>query len=306
MGFREEIATLTTRVATQFKTVGTLTGALASLTTTDKSSLVAAINEVRAGIAGAGATIDDVTASSITVYSSTKTNAQIAAATAALVASSPTALDTLNELAAALGNDPNFATTIGTALGSRVRFDASQTLTGPEQTQARANIGAGTSSLVLGTTAGTAAAGNDGRLSDARTPLAHTHTLANISDASSVGRTLVAAADASAMRAITGAGTSNLVIGVTGGTAADAGTLATSLAGKSNTGHTHTGAEVAAGTTSALGTLQLATPAQTTTGTDATLATTPAGVKTVTDTLATKTEIGTATNFVATFEAALL
>ncbi len=36
---------------------------------------------------------------------------------AALVGSSPEVLDTLNELAAALGNDPEFATTITNALG---------------------------------------------------------------------------------------------------------------------------------------------------------------------------------------------
>ncbi|HCP1766437.1 TPA: prophage tail fiber N-terminal domain-containing protein [Escherichia coli] len=38
---------------------------------------------------------------------------------AALVASSPEALDTLNELAAALGNDPNFATTVTKALAGK-------------------------------------------------------------------------------------------------------------------------------------------------------------------------------------------
>jgi hypothetical protein len=36
-----------------------------------------------------------------------------------LVASAPTTLDTLNELATALGNDPNFATTVTTALGNK-------------------------------------------------------------------------------------------------------------------------------------------------------------------------------------------
>ncbi|MNJ47647.1 hypothetical protein D3C77_428110 [compost metagenome] len=40
------------------------------------------------------------------------TSAFVQSAIAALVASSPGALDTLNELAAALGNDPNFATTV--------------------------------------------------------------------------------------------------------------------------------------------------------------------------------------------------
>ncbi|ELM1616824.1 tail fiber protein, partial [Escherichia coli] len=38
---------------------------------------------------------------------------------AALVGSSPEALDTLNELAAALGNDPNFATTVTKALAGK-------------------------------------------------------------------------------------------------------------------------------------------------------------------------------------------
>ena len=52
------------------------------------------------------------------------------------------ALDTLAELAAALGNDPNFSATLATQIANRVRFDAAQTLTAPQQTQARANIGA--------------------------------------------------------------------------------------------------------------------------------------------------------------------
>jgi hypothetical protein len=45
------------------------------------------------------------------------TTAYIATAVANLVDSSPTTLDTLNELAAALGDDPNFATTTATAIG---------------------------------------------------------------------------------------------------------------------------------------------------------------------------------------------
>lgn len=48
------------------------------------------------------------------------TTAFSAAAIAALVASSPATLDTLNELALALGNDPNFATTITTLIGTKI------------------------------------------------------------------------------------------------------------------------------------------------------------------------------------------
>ncbi|EBH8904451.1 phage tail protein, partial [Salmonella enterica subsp. enterica serovar 6,7:b:-] len=48
------------------------------------------------------------------------TTAFVRAAIAALVDSSPGALDTLNELAAAIGNDPNFATTMTNALAGKM------------------------------------------------------------------------------------------------------------------------------------------------------------------------------------------
>lgn len=100
------------------------------------------------------------------------TTAYARAEIAALVASSPATLDTLDELAAALGDDPNFATTLATALGTKealanknaasgyAGLDASSKLNGAQQ--------------VYGTAANTAAQGNDARLSDARTPTAHT------------------------------------------------------------------------------------------------------------------------------------
>ncbi len=49
-----------------------------------------------------------------------QTAAQVASAIAAVVDSSPATLDTLNELAAALGDDPNFAATTATAIGLRL------------------------------------------------------------------------------------------------------------------------------------------------------------------------------------------
>ncbi|MDD9037407.1 phage tail protein [Escherichia coli] len=48
------------------------------------------------------------------------TTAFVKAAVAEMVGSSPEALDTLNELAAALGNDPNFATTVMSALAGKM------------------------------------------------------------------------------------------------------------------------------------------------------------------------------------------
>ncbi|WYW02467.1 tail fiber protein [Pseudomonas phage vB_PpuM-Lauda] len=60
---------------------------------------------------------------------SVATTAFVKLAIAALIDSSPGALDTLNELAAALGDDPNFATTVNNAIALRATID-SPTFTG--------------------------------------------------------------------------------------------------------------------------------------------------------------------------------
>lgn len=59
----------------------------------------------------------------------------------ALINSAPATLDTLKELADALGSDPNFATTVSTALGNRLRVDTdAQGLNGTQKTNAKTNI----------------------------------------------------------------------------------------------------------------------------------------------------------------------
>ncbi|MHA6196812.1 phage tail protein [Pseudomonas wadenswilerensis] len=63
-------------------------------------------------------------------------------AIAGLVGSSPAALDTLNELAAALGNDPNFATTMTNALAGKLNV-ANANMTGVP-TCSTANLGSST------------------------------------------------------------------------------------------------------------------------------------------------------------------
>ena len=52
-------------------------------------------------------------------YTKAETNQQISTATAALVDQAPETMDTLNELAAALGDDPNFATTVSNQIGTK-------------------------------------------------------------------------------------------------------------------------------------------------------------------------------------------
>ena len=100
------------------------------------------------------------------------------------------------------------STTVGRAL-----------LTAADAAAARTAIGAGTSSLAIGTTAGTAAEGNDARLADARTPTAHTHPASGISDSTATGRAVLTAATQADARAAIGAGTSSLVVGTGAGDA---------------------------------------------------------------------------------------
>lgn len=140
MSLVSQLSDLVTRIGTEFKSVRTAIGTLASLTTTAKGDLVSAINEVKAAVGGAGATINDTTATTSSVYSSSKTDSNIAASVAALVNSSPTALDTLKELADAIGDDANFAATTATALGNRLRIDAAQSLTTPQQAFGQSNL----------------------------------------------------------------------------------------------------------------------------------------------------------------------
>lgn len=59
-----------------------------------------------------------------------QTESQVAAKVSALVDSAPETLDTLNELAAALGDDPNFATTITNQIASKVNITDIDVLTG--------------------------------------------------------------------------------------------------------------------------------------------------------------------------------
>lgn len=66
----------------------------------------------------------------------------VSAAVAALVAAAPGTLDTLNEIAASLGDDANFAATMTAALGNRLRVDIdNQNLTTQQKANAATNLG---------------------------------------------------------------------------------------------------------------------------------------------------------------------
>ncbi|EHK9946485.1 TPA: phage tail protein [Escherichia coli] len=77
------------------------------------------------------------------------TTAFVKSAIAAMVGSAPAALDTLNELAAALGNDPNFATTMLNALAGKQPLDNTLTnLSGKDVAGLLAYLGLGEGSAL--------------------------------------------------------------------------------------------------------------------------------------------------------------
>jgi hypothetical protein len=148
MSLQTRISDLITAIGTDYKQIrtwisGSSSGDLTGLTTTDKSSLVAAINEVDAGSAGsppdASETVKGVVELATLAEVATGTDA-LRAVTAAgvrqertalkteiLGAGVPAALDTLDELAAALGDDANYAASVTTALGNKQPLDTDLT-----------------------------------------------------------------------------------------------------------------------------------------------------------------------------------
>ena len=142
MSLQTQIHSLVIRVADEFKAVYSKIGNLSSLSTTDKSTLVAAINELKAAIATV-AVIDDLTpGSTTTTFSASKIVTLLDALRAQILGGADAAYDTLLELQQALQNDQTGIAALTASIDKRVRFDAVQTLTAPEQLQTRTNIGA--------------------------------------------------------------------------------------------------------------------------------------------------------------------
>lgn len=106
------------------------TGDLSLLTTTEKASIVSALNSVKAEL-------DAIPGVDYTAIQTMVDNG-----IAGLVDGAPDALNTLNEIAAALSEDQAALDGILVALAKRVRVDAPQTFTEVEKGQGRDNIGA--------------------------------------------------------------------------------------------------------------------------------------------------------------------
>lgn len=196
MSLSSQLNNFAVRLGTEFKSVRASIGTLASLSTTEKASLVGAINEIKAGVeAGGNITADAITDATAVGKSVLKAANAGAARTAIGAGTSNLVVGT----AATDAKAGNYIPTWGEVSGKPVVIAS-----GADQAAARTSIGAGTSSLIIGTTGTTAKAGNYAPA---------------WSEVTSKPAVIAAGADATAARTAIGAGTSSLAIGTTAGTA---------------------------------------------------------------------------------------
>jgi D-alanyl-D-alanine carboxypeptidase len=163
LSLQVRLSDLITAVGTDIKQLrtwitGSSSGNLTGLTTTAKTDIVAAINEVNAKPSGSPpdatvtvkgivelATLAEVGTGTDTVRAVTPEGVRqerTALKAEILGAGVPAALDTLDELAAALADDANYAASTATALANRLRIDINnQGLTGTQQTNGQTNLG---------------------------------------------------------------------------------------------------------------------------------------------------------------------
>lgn len=150
MTLETKLISLAQAIGTDIKSLNLKTGDIQSLSTTNKSNLVDALNELHLAIGNTGGVqIDDESGGgdSSTTWSANKITEELNALRLAiasdLTGGAPEALDTLAELADALNNNPSFAAEVATQIGNRVRFDTEQGLTSAQKLQACQNIGIG-------------------------------------------------------------------------------------------------------------------------------------------------------------------
>jgi hypothetical protein len=141
------LSALATAIATDIKGLTTSRGSLAALSTTEKTNLVGALNELKSSIdavsASVGASINDAATGTGTTWSSTKINGSINSAINALLNNAPAAFDTLKELADQLAADQSALNSITAALANRLRLDQAAVLTAPQKAAVEATLNLG-------------------------------------------------------------------------------------------------------------------------------------------------------------------
>ena len=123
MSLLTRITALINSIATDIKDVYAKIGNLNTLQTTTKSSLVDAINEIKAS---GGLQINDSTPSASTTFSGTAIDSKIATAKTEvkneILGSASAAYDTLQEIQAQMEADDTAATSLTTAVGQRPTY----------------------------------------------------------------------------------------------------------------------------------------------------------------------------------------
>jgi hypothetical protein len=145
----QQIIALAQAMGADVKAVKASVGDVTALSTTAKTSLVAAVNELFGLLSSAGVSINDSAGAGATTvtWSASKSVSYIASAIstlqATLVGGASSAMDTFKELQDIITSDESFAATLATSLSNKLDFSMSQSLTAPQQLTACTNLGIG-------------------------------------------------------------------------------------------------------------------------------------------------------------------
>ena len=190
--FSKQINDLAIRVGKECRLIYAKIGKSA-LTTTEKTTLIGAINELDAAVKSndgdistinsaltalqtkLNGIIDDTSASTTKVYSSSKVESKITAAKQEvkddLLGGAGAAYDTLKELADLIETNKTAIEALQTIAAGHVKYDAAQVLTNEQKAQARTNIGAVAASEINFTEVNNKIAANTKEISDLKTSL---------------------------------------------------------------------------------------------------------------------------------------
>lgn len=195
--FSKQINDLAIRVGKECRLIYAKIGKSA-LTTTEKATLIGAINELDAAVKSndgdistinsaltalqtkLNGIIDDTSASTTKVYSSSKVESKITAAKQEvkndLLGGAGAAYDTLKELADLIETNKTAITALQTIAAGHVKYDAAQVLTDEQKAQARTNIGAVAASEINFTEVNNKIAANTKEISGLKTSLGNLST----------------------------------------------------------------------------------------------------------------------------------
>ena len=195
--FSKQINDLAIRVGKECRLIYAKIGKSA-LTTTEKATLIGAINELDAAVKSndgdistinsaltalqtkLNGIIDDTSASTTKVYSSSKVESKITAAKQEvkddLLGGAGAAYDTLKELADLIETNKTAIEALQTIAAGHVKYDAAQVLTNEQKAQARTNIGAVAASEIDFTEVNNKIAANTKEISDLKTSLGNLST----------------------------------------------------------------------------------------------------------------------------------